>query len=65
MPDKEIKEYEDEVFIYGTDEDESKSLVIVGKNGDMFSLIAQMYCGKITEEKKKEMKSIGIFSVYD
>ena len=65
MAKREMEEYEDEVFIYGTNKDESKSLVIVEKNGNMFSLEVKNYCGKITEEKKKEMKSIGVFSVYD
>lgn len=64
MADNKIKEYEDEVFIWD-DDGESKSLVVVGENGDIFSLTVQLYCGKITEEKKKEMKSIGVFSVYD
>lgn len=64
MADKEIKEYEDEVFIWD-DGGKSKSLVVVGKNGDIFSLTVQLYCGKITEERKKQMKSIGVFSVYD
>ena len=64
MAKREMEEYEDEVFIWD-DGDGSKSLVVVGGDGNMFSLEAKNYCGKITGEKKKEMKTIGVFSVYD
>ena len=65
MTEKEMKEYEDEVFIYDDGDGESKSLVVVEKDGNMFSLVAKNYFGKVTEERKKKMKSIGIFSVCD
>ena len=66
MADKEMEEYEAEVFIYDDGDGESRSLVIIGKkNNSVFSLEAKNYFGEMTEERKKKMKSIGVFSVYD
>jgi len=62
----DVEEYESEVFIYDDGDGESRSLVIIDKkNNNVFSLEAKNYFGKLTEERKKKMKSIGIFSVYD
>lgn len=60
----DVEEYESEVFIYDDGDGKSRSLVIIGSNG-MYSLEAKNYFGKLTEERKKKMKSIGVFSVYD
>jgi len=66
MADKKMEEYEAEVFIYDDGDGESRSLVIIdGKNDNMFSLEAKNYFGKVTEERREKMKSIGVFSVYD
>jgi len=64
MADKEMEEYEAEVFIYDDGDGESRSLVIIGSNG-VYSLEAKNYFGEMTEERKEKMESIGIFSVYD
>lgn len=59
-----MEEHESEVFIYDNGDGKSRSLVIIGSNG-IFSLEAKNYFGKITEERKEKMESIGVFNVYD
>lgn len=66
MGKRKMEEWEAEVFIYDDGDGESRSLVIIDeKNNNVFSLEAKDYFGKMTEERKKKMKSIGIFGVYD
>ena len=66
MVDKKMEEWEAEVFIYDDDDGESRSLVVIDeKNNNVFSLEAKNYFGEMTEERKKKMKSIGVFGVYD
>ena len=70
MAKEKMEEYEDEVFIYTyegpTGANTGRSLVVIDKkNNNVFSLEAKNYFGKATEEMKKDMKSIGVFSVYD
>ena len=61
-----MEEHESEVFIYDDDDGESKSLVIIDRKGNnVFTLEAKNYFGKMTEERKGKMKSIGVFSVHD
>ncbi len=40
-------------------------LVVKGKDGNLFSLKAQIFVGKVDAEKEERMESIGVFSVYD
>ena len=61
-----MEEYESEVFIYDDGDGGPRSLVVIdGKNDNVFSLEAKNYFGKITKERRKKMKSIGVFGVYD
>lgn len=60
MGERKMNEQENEVFIY--EKGDTKMLVIVGKDDDMFQLEAKDFLGKRPE---RDMESIGIFRVYD
>jgi hypothetical protein len=67
----DLRETEAEVFIEETpsnDPDDKRpwrSLVIIERNGNMFTLYAKDFVGKITDERKEKLKSIGVFDVHD
>ena len=63
LSEDKMEEHQDEVFTYITGN--SKCLVVVDKrNKNVFKLKPHDCLGPITEEKKENMKSIGIFDLY-
>jgi len=60
--DKEIEEYQDEVFIEDGENGERLLITIDEKTGNVFYLEPKNFGGKMTNERREKLKPIGVFN---